>query len=180
MKTLKFIKPIVVISLITVIYFVFSCKKDTSSTIIINGRIYDPNQKTYVANADVQFLSSKVSSGTFNPSYVTVASATTDANGNFHIEYTKDKDAAFQIAVTKDKYYDQSYDISVTSMPGGTYSPTYNIYSEAYFKIHAKNIFPYDINDHLGFVYLSTLPACFTCCNSLPKKGQGFFFRHLS
>ena len=57
MITAKYIKPIVIISLIAIVYFIFSCKKDTSNTIIINGKVFDPNQNAYIANATVQFLS---------------------------------------------------------------------------------------------------------------------------
>ncbi|MEI6823645.1 MAG: carboxypeptidase-like regulatory domain-containing protein [Bacteroidota bacterium] len=170
MKTMKYIKPIVIISLIAIVYFIFSCKKDTSSTIIINGRVFDPNQNTYVANANVQFLSSKIQSGTYNPSYNTVASATTDASGNFHIEYTKDKDVGFQIMVSGAKYFDQTYDILVTDMPGGTYTPTYNIYAEAYFKMHVKNM---TNSNQIGYTFTNTQPSCYTCCNQSPINGVG-------
>lgn len=167
---MKYIKPIVIISLIAIVYFIFSCKKDTSNTIIINGRVFDPNQNTYVANANVQFLSSKIQTGTYNPSYNTVASATTDASGNFHIEYIKDKDVGFQIMVSGAKYYDQTYNILVTDMPGGTYTPTYNIFSVAYFKVHVKNM---TNSNQIGYNFTNTQPSCYTCCNQTSIIGIG-------
>ncbi len=173
MKTFKFFKPIAILSIIAIVYFIFSCKKDVNNTIVLNGRIYDPNQKAYVSGADVQFLSSKIVSGSYNPTYVVVASAVTDANGSFHLEYVKDKDAAFQVIVSKDKYFDHTYDIAVTALPGGTYTPTYNIYCDAYFKIHVKNTLPNAANDQIGYAYVNSQPACYTCCNSTPQVGLG-------
>jgi hypothetical protein len=155
------------------IAFFASCKKD-KNVIKISGTVYDPNTKAYVQGAHVNISASKITSGFYNPNYSDIASTTTDANGAFSFEFDKDKTAGYRFYISKDNYFDNTTDVPDDDIVAGeTYTPTFNIYPEAYIKLHVKNSAPYNSTDFIAYSYESNLVQCAGCCTNNTFKGYG-------
>jgi hypothetical protein len=143
-----------------------SCKKSSDNEIIIQGNIVDANQHIPLANAVVTLWASRIQGGIFNPNYVTVAFAITDANGYYNIKTAKDMDAGYRITVDKANYYSQTTDFSITALAPGTHQLYFGIYPEAYFKLIVKNTTPFNNNDFISYWFFSAQPAGINCCNN--------------
>jgi hypothetical protein len=167
------INSIFIISLIGTFLFFYSCKKDDDNNIIIQGKIIDANQNIAVANAEVTFWSSRIQSGAYNPNYIAITSAITDAGGNYNLQIIKAKDAGFRITIEKPKYFGQTTDISVENLPAGTNTLNYSIYPEAYFKMIVKNISFVDNNDFISYWFKNTQPSGANCCNNVQTNYTG-------
>jgi len=170
--------PVLIFSLLGTFILVNSCKKEDDKTIIVLGKITDANQQTALANATVTFWSSRIQSGTYNPNYVELAKAFTDAGGNYNLQITKGKDAGFRITVDKDKYFGQTSDISVESLLSGTHTLNYSIYPEAYFKLIVKNTSNFDNNDFISYWFNNTQPNGYNCCNNIPINYTGLNYEN--
>ncbi|NTW31846.1 MAG: carboxypeptidase regulatory-like domain-containing protein [Bacteroidetes bacterium] len=164
---------ILCILLLPITVFFNSCKKDKSS-IIINGSVYDPNIKIYIADASVTISTSKVSSGFYNSNYSDIASTTTDANGNFTFKFDKELSNGYRIFISKNKYFDLTVDISGNDFQAGnTYTPVYEIFPVGYLKLHVKNNTPFDDNDFIAYSYTFGFLSCYECCSNIVNKAYG-------
>ena len=143
-----------------------SCKKNDDSIITIQGKIIDANQNIAVANAEVTFWASRIQSGTYNPNYIALATANTDAGGNYSLQITKAKDAGFRITIEKPKYFGQTTDISVENLPAGTHNLNYSIYPEAYIKMIVNITSLANNNDFVSYWFNNTQPSGANCCNN--------------
>lgn len=169
-----------IIILISVVLFITattaffdSCKKD-KNVIKISGTVYDPNTKAYVSGAHINISASKVTSGFYNPNYTDIASTISDANGAFSFEFDKEKTAGYRFYIFKENYFDITTDVPDDDIVAGeTYSPTFNLYPEAYIKIHVKNSSPYNSTDFIAYSYESGLVQCAECCTNTTFKGYG-------
>lgn len=161
------------IALVLLSFLLSFCKKD-KNIITISGTVYDPNTKAYVQGAHVTVSASKITSGFYNSNYTDIASITTDASGVFSFEFEQDKTAGYRFYVYKDKYFDCTTDVNDADIvPGTTYSPTFNIYPEAYIKLHVKNNTPFSNDDFIGYSYSSGVVQCLGCCTNTTFKGYG-------
>ena len=167
-----------IVSLLCIFALASSCKKDDDKTIIIQGKITDVNQQIPISNAEVTFWASRIQSGTYNPNYVALSTVTTDANGNYNLQITKEKDVGFRITVEKTKYFGQTIDISVENLSAGTHNLSYSIYPEAYFKLNVKNTSCIDNSDFISYWFYNTQPTGVNCCNNLAVNFTGQYYEN--
>ncbi len=173
-----FLNLVLSLCFLGVFMLVNSCKKDDDKTIIIQGKITDANQQTAISNAEVTFWSSRIQSGTYNPNYISLATAITDAGGNYNLQITKEKDVGFRITVNKARYFGQTTDMSVESLSAGTHNLNYSIYPEAYFKLNVKNVSPINNSDFISYWISNPQPSGANCCNNLPINFTGQFYEN--
>lgn len=167
---------IVIAVIMTAVTYFYSCKKDKNK-IEINGRVYDPNSGTYLANATVTISSSRISSGFYNSNYSDITSAVTDANGNFTLEFEREKSSGYRFFIRKDKYFDVITDVpDADIVPGTIYTPTFELLPEGFIRLHVKNNQPWNSADFVAFSYNSGNISCYQCCNSVINKGYGMTF----
>ena len=165
----------------TLIFVCFSitCKKDNGK-ITINGRLYDPYIKKYLSDARVTISSSKITSGFYNSNYIDIATAITDGNGNFSFEFEREKSAGYRFYITKDKYFDNTIDVADADVvPGTPYAPQFNLFPEAFLKLHVKNNEPWNSSDFIVYSYATKMPACMGCCTNTSYKGHGTIYDSL-
>jgi hypothetical protein len=164
---------LIIVGILVVTGFGISCKKEKEK-ININGTVYDPNLKTFLANAHITISASMISSGFYNSNYTDIASTTTDANGAFNFEFDKQKSAGYRVFISKDNYFDNTIDINDADVvPGTPYTAAYNLYPVAYIKLHVKNSTPYDTSDAIRYSYTSGYLTCYECCSNILTKGYG-------
>jgi hypothetical protein len=154
----------------------FSCKKSSDNEIIIQGIIIDANQHIPLANVEVTFWASRIQGSTYNPNYISLIYTTTDANGNYYIKATKDKDAGYRITLDKSKYFSQTNDISVETLSPGSHQLNFSVYPEAYFKLIVKNTSPFNNNDFINYWFYNSQPSGLNCCNNnqISFTGQSY------
>jgi hypothetical protein len=175
MKRLPLYVLLIFLITATSVYF-NACKKDKNK-ITINGKVYDPNSKSYVSNASVTISSSRISSGFYNSNYTDIDNTLTDANGNFSFEFNKEKSGGYRFYVNKDKYFEITADIPDDDIvPGTPYTPVFNLYSEAYLKLHVKNSAPWNNDDFIAYYYTQGYLDCFECCSEHTNTGTGMLY----
>lgn len=149
------------------------CEKK-QNTISIRGNVFDPMQNIAVANALVTISSSKITSGVYNSSYQDISITTTDASGNFSLDFTEEKSAGYRFYIRKEKYFDYTVDISANDITHEqTYTPNFNLYTVAYLKLEVKNTNPYDSADFISYRFTTGFLECYQCCTNTMFKGYG-------
>ena len=169
-----FIKISLVLLMLTV--YIAGCKKEDSKNLMITGNIFDGNQNKPVADAEVTFMVSRMVNGTYNPDFIELSKVNTDAAGNYSFNITKEKDAAYRIAIDKAKYFGSVIDINASDLPAGNHVLNYNLLPEAFLKLHIKNVNSFDVTDFVMYSLGGTHPALPNCCNNTSSTGVGYSF----
>ena len=153
-----------------ILFSVFRCKKN-KDTIHIRGSVYDPNLKVNVSGARVILQSSAVQAGIYNSSYQDIGTANSDASGRFSFDIAVVRVLGYKIIINKNNYFYSETDINATAWSGGnTYYPVYDIYPQAYVKMHIQNVKPYDTQDIIYYSVTSinnqqVSNNCSGCCS---------------
>ena len=159
-------KRVLVLVVLAIMLPVISCKKEKAETISVQGRIFDPNTGSNVEGARVVLSGSKLETGGIYSSYYSeIATAITDAGGNFGFQFTEDRYAGYRISVSKDLYFGYTEDVTTSEIkPGIVFSPVYNIYPVCYVRLRVRNSLPFDEDDHFAYSftagYLNTSGGC--------------------
>ncbi len=154
-----------------------ACKKD-KNTIHIEGKVYDPNTAAYVSDARVTIAASKLSSGgIFSAGYADIATAVSDAGGNFVFTFEEEKFGGFQIRVEKENYFSTFKEISTSEIVAGTtYTPTLNILPVCFIDLKIRNAAPYDTNDLVFYSFTSGFLNGSGCCGNTITYGHGLYY----
>ncbi len=151
-----------------------SCKKNKDENISVRGTVFDPNLNVYVNDAYVTISSIRVQSGIYNSNYQDIETVVTDYNGNFGFDIKKEITNGYRIYIRKDNYFSYTVDISPDVLsPDIVYSPTYNLFPEAYIKLHVKNTMPYDSTDFIAYSFTNSNLNYYGCCTNNVFKGYG-------
>jgi hypothetical protein len=173
MSLIKKIIPFLLIIFLVICIANVGCKKKQNK-ISIRGYLFDPKQNISVAGALVTISSSKISSGVYNSNYQDIATTTTDASGNFSFDFTEAATSGYRFYIRKDKYFDYTVDVSADDITHEqAYTPTFNLYPEAYLKLEVKNTTPYDSADFISFRMTTGFLECYQCCTNTIFKGYG-------
>ncbi len=169
-------KRILFPTLLLCILYMPACKKDSSYSVNLSGNVLDPNQNQGVSNVTIILSASIITSGTYNSNYTEIASTTTDGNGNYSfVTGVSGKPVGFRITVIKSGFFFNSIDLNSSVFENNNpYVQNFNIYSEAYLKLHVSNVSPNDSTDRINFYY-TTQPSlhCNQCCSDNVITGAG-------
>lgn len=165
-------------TLLLLLFFINSCKKDDKNIIKIAGKVLDPNTNAYVSGAKVFLYASKLQSGgIFSSGYEEISVMTTDLEGNFVTEFKEEKFSGYKIYISKQNFFSFSKELTTEDIvPGTVFSPVFNLYPECYIKLMIKNIAPADSNDHVIYWFSSGWNACYECCDNTYYHGYGMNF----
>lgn len=141
-----------------------TCKKDDLQ-LLISGIVEDPNQQIAVAGAHVVLTGQVLEGGSFNNNFNQLATATTNANGQFSMEFERKTVANYRIQVEREGYLNNQIEFSGDQVrPDETYNTTVQILPEAWSKVRLSNQNPFDEEDRLAFRYVDATLAC-ACCD---------------
>ncbi len=150
-----------IISILTL----FSCKKEDLE-LFIQGNVNDPNLNISVAGAQVVLSGQEISGGTFNPSFITQATTTTNGNGHFEIKFPRKTISTYRIEVTKDNYFRTTIEITGDAVqPDETYNVNIDVLPMAYYQLTLKNNPPTDEFDRISYRNVNADLSC-DCCNN--------------
>lgn len=158
---------------IFILLILMSCSKDTK-TIKISGNVKDPMQNKAVSGAKVVLSANKISSGIYSNNYVELASANTDANGNYSFEIEQEIVNGYRFTIIKDQYFDNQVDIKTELINDKeSFKKDFSIYPSATINMHIENLIPSSANDNISFRFQNADQNCSTCCNSTYINGAG-------
>lgn len=157
-------------AIITVLFLVFSgCTKKTD-VFMFDCVVYDEKVDAPVSGASI-IMKVQNAEGGFNPSYVTVGSATTDANGRFYVEVDKGIYYSFRIEVTHSKHFSSTFDINPDNVPFSTaYAATFPLEPKSWVSVHLVN---QNNSQSAAFRVDAETGTCEDCCQSSNTIVQG-------
>lgn len=100
-----------ILNIILLLVVFVSCKK-TSENYSVQGRTYDGSTGTSLPYVTVKFEQKALLNGVFNDYFLEAASATSDLNGNYKLEWKKENITAGRLMVSRNYYYPQEIIIS--------------------------------------------------------------------
>jgi hypothetical protein len=172
---MKIIRHISFLLLVSV--FFIQCKKNREpEPTTFTGKVTDNVQGGIpVANATVKLkLLQTASNSVFNSSFTTIATTSTDANGNYIFTVTPENAITFKIVVEKNLYFGKEKEISAdVASPGTSNETNFGIDPLGWFKVNIKNTTPFDVDDNILYQNTSESSGCSSCCNNLPVSLDG-------
>lgn len=160
-------KNLVLLSLLALL---FSSCKDKPEVFMFDCVVYDDKIDAPVSGASI-IMKVQNAEGGFNPSYVTVGSATTDAHGRFYIEVDKGVYYTFLVEVTHAKHFSGSFNINPDNVPFSTaYASTFYLEPKAWVSTHLIN---QNNSQTATFKIASETASCATCCQASSTIVQG-------
>ncbi len=151
----------------------YSCKKDEDK-IIISGKVIDPNQNISVQNVKVELLAQKIESGTWSTNYSLLETDNTVNEGEFYFSIAPIKVSNYRLTFAKENYFNLSVEISPDEVTKNeAYHKTYNVYSEAYLKVHIKNVLPGSPEDYMFYQIKNGTLDCYNCCSDTISEFDG-------
>ena len=156
----------ILIPIISILLFVASCKKK-SNDIIITGKVYSPNESTYLQGVKVSLKGQLFQNNTWNSNYQEIASVTTDASGQYRIEHENFRTNGLKLVSSKSQYITSEKNLNFEEIiPGEEFTANMTIYPQSFLLIKVKNTIPANDDDQIT-VHLD-LPTqdCETCLQS--------------
>ena len=146
-----------------------SCDKKTD-VFMFDCVVYDEKVDAPVSGASV-VMKVQNAAGGFNPVYVTVGTATTDANGRFYIEVDKNVYYSFRVEVSHSKHFNGEFNINPDDVPFSTaYSTTFVVEPKAWVSTHLIN---QNSSQTAIFKVEAETNGCPDCCASTNTIVQG-------
>lgn len=159
--------------IILFLFTVASCAKKERS-INVSGQLFDPALNTVIKGAEIKLKAAKVESGVYNSNYTEIASATTDASGNYSMEVLVEKVSGYRFIVSKDNYFEIEKDVNTDDFESeDNYKADFEIYPKASIHLTIKNTSPQGMDDEIKFRFSNIETSCKTCCNNNSNTGTG-------
>lgn len=154
---------------ITILMLVSGCEKPEN--FMFDCRVYNQRNQLAVANANVVMKAQRVDGG-FNPTFETIGSATTDANGGFYIEVDKEVFYSIAVEVTHPNHFSGTFSIDPDDVPfSSAYEQTFVVEPRAWVATRLVN---QNFSNSVTFSVESDNPGCTECCDDNNTILQGF------
>ncbi len=152
-----------------------ACNKNKKATYTIKGQVTDGTLGSGVAGATVLLQVKEVSGGTFNNSYKTLESITTDGNGNYSFTFDRVNAVDYKITVSKNLHFGEEDVINPDDLSTDSENTrNYTMRAMAWVRAHIKNVNPDDPNDKVIYQLTSGAYDCgSTCCGTTPHEFDG-------
>lgn len=163
-----------IISFFLLIFLLVTACGKNERYIQVSGKISDQGFNKAGDAVTVKLKSSKIESGVFNSNYTEVASAITDASGNFSMEVLVEKASGYRFLVSKTDYFESEIDVTTeTFEKNETFTANYDIYPKAIIKLVVNNTSPQGLDDEIKYRFTDIEQECKTCCNNSTITGSG-------
>lgn len=174
MKKNKWTQKIFII-IILFAFFSTSCKKEDKDSTIVKGTVVNPKNNAPISDAKVYLDGKILSGGVYNDNYSEIASATSDASGNFEINTKFQLVSAYRIRTFKNNYFESSASIPSDKITkGGTYTTSLTLLPAAWVKLNINNVVNF-ADDEIQYRFASAPESCFDCCNNQFLVGVGSY-----
>lgn len=154
----------------------FSCAKE-ENTIVVEGKISDPNLEKPLAGADIILDNKPVSSSVYNAGYQTLTSTTSGSDGSYKMEYEKEKSLDYRIRVRKDDYFLLEKEYAPEKFESGDdIFLSFNLLPKGYVKTIIKNKNSFNDQDHIIFQFTGMNGNSVGSCPGGYIHGYGKYF----
>jgi len=161
----SFEKTYVLIILLLFSILISSCKKEDGSY-ILNGKITNGNNGAAISEANVKIQKQTVNGGTFGGAFSTAASATTDGNGIYTLNWARENFSALRVVTEKNQYITRTINLTVDNFsPNEAMTQNIAIYPEAFVSVNIQNTGETALNDELQFTFTNAFFDCVCCSN---------------
>lgn len=158
------------LALLPFLLLLFSSCKDKPDVFMFDCVVYNQKINAPVSGASI-IMKVQNAAGGFNPTYVTVGSATTDAHGRFYIEVDKGVYYTFRVEVTHSKHFNGTFNINPDDVPFSTaYASTFNLEPRAWISTHLIN---QNNSQTATFKITAETGDCVNCCQASSTIVQG-------
>lgn len=140
------------------------CKKD--ETVVVTGKVSEGYQNTGIANVAISLDFNEISNGSFSAGFKRLDETTSDANGNFTLEFDRVQAVSYRITGEAD-----GFETVVSTVNGDLWgvgddnSAQLSIFQTAELEITLRNDFPKLDTDQILFKLLSHSDGCTSCCS---------------
>jgi len=154
-------------SVFLIIISIWSCEKKPED-ITFTGVVKDQFSGTPVSDVNVKLQAQVLQDNVFSTAYQTIASATTNQQGEFQIIYEKNIYDEFRLLLTKEGYFYKIINLGTTLENNHTYS----ISGKGYIKLHIKNINPTNGDEYISIAWIVPNDAYFYCSTIFPYSSN--------
>ncbi len=144
-----------------------NCKKPVSVDYKIFGTLSDSQSNDPISGAYLVLSAQILDAGTFNNSYQTLESVSTDSNGYFEFNIEKQTFNSIKVTFEKQLFFSGEVIFSPESVdPKSGLEVLESLDPMAFVNLNLRNISPINEQDELAFRYISAyFPDCI-CCNN--------------
>lgn len=149
------------------------CRKSGNLELIIRGSVVDYRHTAGVAGVTVRLDEQVVEGGTVSGAYNLAANTTTDANGDFELQFDRKNALNYRITLTKDGYFTKQFNVNPDQVnPGEVHEVSEDMIPEATLQIRVVNTQPESDDELMRFRKLNAFFEC-VCCNNEFYDFQG-------
>jgi hypothetical protein len=149
--------------LLLVIISLVSCEKKPEE-LSFNGVVKDQFLGSPVSDVNVKLQAQILQNNVFSTAYQTIASASTNQQGEFQIFYEKNIYDEFRLFLTKDGYFYKIINLGTSLVNNNIYT----ISGKAYIKLHIKNINSTNVDEYISISWIVPDDSYFYSSTTFP------------
>lgn len=139
----------------------------------IEGYVSDERDNSALTTVSIDLKEQILEGGSFNSSFQDAASAVTNTNGNYALEFLRQNAAEYRITFERNDYFAEEHAINPDDIdPEIAYVFNAALTPEAYFRVELSNANPFDDQDRIVYHNTNTFFEC-ACCNTTPIVMEG-------
>jgi hypothetical protein len=164
------------IFLTTALVCILSCNKEEQASISISGTVTDKYNGQAASGVSVEVSAQELSSGTYSSAYNRIFTTTTDASGNYSQTFDAPNAIEYKMEVSKSELHTSERIINPDSWSKTNNNlEDFTIAGKAWFRVHIKNVSPWDTLDRVVYQTNADHPECPACCNNNHIDITGLF-----
>lgn len=150
----------------------FACKKNEQK-IKFEGKISDYNTATPASGVTLKIYYQEIGNGSFSTAYKFLAATSSNANGEYSLEFEKVSAASFRFELSSSRDFTSVYTVNADQISSKeTNTKNFTIESKSWFCIRIHNTTPVSVQDEI--IYQNSGPSdCNECCNTTPHIYSG-------
>jgi 5-hydroxyisourate hydrolase-like protein (transthyretin family) len=144
------------------------CKKEKEPLLLsMSGEMLDPNTGAALSGVSVRLSSNELVDGVWSNTYNTIDQATTGSDGRFEFSFENRTAIDYRLNFEKANYYGSEVTVNADELnTASTYHDTYELFSQAWFKVRVVNMTPFDAADYVIYQQTSGVGNCGFCCDN--------------
>lgn len=157
-----------------VVIMLVNCRKDNEAfDLSMSGTLIDGSTNSALSGATVILKSQQITNGTWSGTFSEISRATTNANGEYTLQFKQANVVEYEISFVKDLYYTQVENINPERVtPEEAYVYDTELKPQAWLSIRVENVSPFDDQDDLTY-NLAKSYDCPGCCTGSAKSFIG-------
>lgn len=142
------------------------CRKTGNLELTIRGSVVDYRHNAGVSGVSVRLDEQAIQGSTASGAYSRAAEASTDANGDFELNFDRKNALDYRITLTKEGYFSKQFNVNPDQVvPGEIHEVYEDIIPEATIQVKVVNTNPESDEELMRFRKLNAFFECVCCHN---------------